>query len=284
VLSDFGRSLISVGRIEEVLNAEEEDLVENGLRPELNGDIVFRDVDFSYEQGQKVLRGLNMEIKGGSTVAILGGTGSGKSTLAQLLQRLYDIDGGSITIGGVNINDMAKEHLRGHIGIVLQEPFLYSRTIRENIRIVNPTASDEEVEQAARIAAIHDVIMGFDKGYDTLVGERGVTLSGGQLQRVAIARTLMQKAPILIFDDSMSAVDTETDAKIRDALYGMKRDGILFIISHRITTLCEADKILVLEGGRLVDMGTHDELIQKPGLYRRIAEIQDALPKGGDAA
>ena len=126
--------------------------------------------------------------------------------------------------------------------------------------------------------------MGFEKGYDTLVGERGVTLSGGQLQRVAIARTLMQKAPILIFDDSMSAVDTETDAKIRDALYGMKRDGILFIISHRITTLCEADKILVLEGGRLVDMGTHDELIRKPGLYRRIAEIQDALPNGGDAA
>ena len=184
----------------------------------------------------------------------------------------------------MDINDIDHACLRRNIGIVLQEPFLYSRSIRENIRIVNPTASDKEVEEAARIAAIHDVIMGFEKGYDTLVGERGVTLSGGQLQRVAIARTLMQKAPILIFDDSMSAVDTETDAKIRDALYGMKRDGILFIISHRITTLCEADKILVLEGGRLVDMGTHEELIRKPGLYRRIAEIQDALPKGGDAA
>jgi len=184
----------------------------------------------------------------------------------------------------VDINDIDHTCLRRNIGIVLQEPFLYSRTIKENIRIVNPEATDEEVEAAARLAAVHDVICGFEKGYDTIVGERGVTLSGGQLQRVAIARTLMQKAPILIFDDSMSAVDTETDAKIRDALYGMKRNGILFIISHRITTLCEADKILVLENGRLTDMGTHEELLGRPGLYRHIAEIQDALPKGGDKA
>ncbi len=274
VLSDFGRSLISVGRIEEVLNAEEEDLVENGLRPELNGDIVFRDVDFSYEQGQKVLRGLNMEIKGGSTVAILGGTGSGKSTLAQLLQRLYDIDGGSITIGGVNINDMAKEHLRGHIGIVLQEPFLYSKTILENIGIKLEEPDPEQVYEAAKVAAIHDDITAFENGYDTVVGERGVTLSGGQKQRVAIARALMGKSDILIFDDSLSAVDAKTDAQIRDALAERRKGVTTMIISHRITTLMEADRIFVMKDGKIVEQGTHEELLKQGGIYRRTYDIQ----------
>ena len=284
ILADMGKASVSLKRLTEIMDAEPEKEPGKALTVDMTGDICFDHVCFGYDAPDDVLKDISFTVKPGETVAILGATGSGKSSLVQLLQRLYTCTRGKITIGGVDINDIDHTCLRRSIGIVLQEPFLYSRSIRENIRIVNPTASDKEVEEAARIAAIHDVIMGFEKGYDTLVGERGVTLSGGQLQRVAIARTLMQKAPILIFDDSMSAVDTETDAKIRDALYGMKRDGILFIISHRITTLCEADKILVLEGGRLVDMGTHDELIRKPGLYRRIAEIQDALPKGGDAA
>ena len=284
ILADMGKASVSLKRLTEIMDAEPEKEPGKALSVDMTGDICFDHVCFGYDAPDDVLKDISFTVKPGETVAILGATGSGKSSLVQLLQRLYTCTRGKITIGGVDINDIDHACLRRNIGIVLQEPFLYSRSIRENIRIVNPTASDKEVEEAARIASVHDVIMGFEKGYDTLVGERGVTLSGGQLQRVAIARTLMQKAPILIFDDSMSAVDTETDAKIRDALYGMKRDGILFIISHRITTLCEADKILVLEGGRLVDMGTHDELIRKPGLYRRIAEIQDALPKGGDAA
>ena len=167
---------------------------------------------------------------------------------------------------------------------MLQEPFLYSRTILENIRIVNPEAPLEEVYEAARVASVHDVIESFEQGYDTIVGERGVTLSGGQQQRVAIARTLMQRARILIFDDSMSAVDTETDAAIRRALHGMRHDGVTFIISHRITTLCEADRILVLDEGRLVQEGTHDALMAQEGLYRRIASIQDMQAEGGGAA
>ena len=284
ILADLGKASISLQRLSEIMDSEPEKEPGRALSVDMTGDICFENVSFGYNTPDDVLKDISFTVKPGETVAILGSTGSGKSSLVQLLQRLYTCTRGRITIGGANINDIDHSCLRRNIGIVLQEPFLYSRTIRENIRIVNRSASDDEVEAAARIASIHDVIMGFDKGYDTLVGERGVTLSGGQLQRVAIARTLMQQAPILIFDDSMSAVDTETDAKIRDALYGMKRNGILFIISHRITTLCEADKILVLEGGRLVDMGTHNELIHKEGLYRRIAEIQDALPKGDDVA
>ena len=284
ILADMGKASVSLQRLTEIMEAEPEKEPGKAMTVDMTGDICFDHVCFGYNAPDDVLKDISFTVHPGETVAILGSTGSGKSSLVQLLQRLYTCTKGRITIGGVDINDIDHACLRRNIGIVLQEPFLYSRTIKENIRIVNPTASDEEVMNAAKLAAVHDVIMGFEKGYDTLVGERGVTLSGGQLQRVAIARTLMQKAPILIFDDSMSAVDTETDAKIRDALYGMKRDGILFIISHRITTLCEADKILVLEGGKLVEMGTHQELIHKPGLYRRIAEIQDALPKGGDEA
>ena len=284
ILADMGKASISLERLSEIMDAEPEQEPGKALVTDMTGDICFEHVCFGYDGPDEVLKDISFTVHPGETVAILGSTGSGKSSLVQLLQRLYTCTRGRITIGGVDINDIDHTCLRRNIGIVLQEPFLYSRTIKENIRIVNPEATDEEVEAAARLAAVHDVICGFEKGYDTIVGERGVTLSGGQLQRVAIARTLMQKAPILIFDDSMSAVDTETDAKIRDALYGMKRDGILFIISHRITTLCEADKILVLENGRLTDMGTHEELLGRPGLYRHIAEIQDALPKGGDKA
>ena len=184
---------------------------------------------------------------------------------------------GKITVGGVDIADMPARYVRENVGVVLQEPFLYSRTIMENIRMIDPRMSEEQVHEAARIACVHDVIEGFENGYDTVVGERGVTLSGGQKQRVAIARMLMQNAPILIFDDSMSAVDTETDASIRAALKHRRESTTTFIISHRITTLCEADKILVLEHGKLVEQGTHEELIAKPGLYRRIARIQNAL-------
>jgi len=194
--------------------------------------------------------------------------------MVHLLQRLYLCSEGRITIDGIDIKDIERHHLRRNIGIVLQEPFLYSRTILDNLRIVRPTASDSEVHKAAEIAAIHDVILRFEKGYDTVVGERGITLSGGQKQRVAIARMLLQQAPILIFDDSMSAVDTKTDLSIRKALSERRKGTTTFIISHRIATLREADFTIVLENGCIVQQGSHEQLMQCDGIYRRIAEIQ----------
>lgn len=277
ILADLGKASVSLERITEVLSVPVE--TEPGLaeKPEIHGKVEFRNVGFGYEDGQDVLKDISFTANPGETVAILGSTGSGKSSLVQLLQRLYTCREGEILIDGVNINDIEKHHLRKNIGLVLQEPFLYSRSIIDNIRISRPEADENDVYSAARTAAVHDVIMNFDHGYDTIVGERGVTLSGGQKQRVAIARMLMQKAPIIIFDDSMSAVDTETDAAIRDALQSRQEHCTTFIISHRITTLSRADKIIVLEGGRLVQMGTHDELISVDGLYKRIADIQNLL-------
>ncbi len=274
VLADFGKSVVSLKRLQEIMDVPME--TENGraLEPDIKGDISFRDVTFGYDYPDEVLKGISFDVKAGQTVAILGATGSGKSSLVHLLQRLYYCTGGSITVDGIDVNDIERHHLRKNIGIVLQEPFLYSRSILENIRITDPKATNETVFESARIAAIHEVIESFDEGYQTLVGERGVTLSGGQKQRVAIARMLMQDAKILVFDDSMSAVDTETDTAIRDALSLRRKDITTFIISHRITTLCEADFILVLENGRIVQQGTHEELMAVPGLYSKIAEIQ----------
>jgi ATP-binding cassette, subfamily B, bacterial len=282
ILADMGKAAVSFGRLDDILSAPVESEPGKALKPDLSGNIVFDNVCFGYERYNDVLDGVSFTAKPGQTVAILGATGSGKTSLVQLLQRLYARTSGSITIGGADVNDIEHGHLRRNIGIVLQEPFLYSRTIMENIRICAPCAADEDVYCAARTASVHDVIESFEQGYETLVGERGVTLSGGQQQRVAIARTLMQNAPILIFDDSMSAVDSETDAAIRKSLFSLNRNGITFLISHRITTLREADNILVLEDGRITQQGTHRQLLRQQGLYRRIAEIQDAVSEGDE--
>ena len=195
-------------------------------------------------------------------------------TLVHLLDRLYDLQEGRITIGGVDIRSFTRESLRSQIGLVLQEPFLFSQTIRENIAATRPGAPQEELRSAAAIACVDEAICEFPEGYETLVGERGVTLSGGQKQRVAIARMLMQRAPIMVFDDSLSAVDAETDAKIRAALHESLGKATVLLISHRVTTLMQADCILVLDGGRVSELGTHAELIAKPGIYRDIYEIQ----------
>ena len=277
ILSDAGKTKVSMKRIREIMDNPVETPEPNALRPELNGDIVFDDVVFAYDETRPILNHLSCTIKAGQTVAILGSTGSGKSTMVHLLQRLFEPQSGSITIGGVRISKIDRKYLRGRVGLILQEPFLFSKTIRENVGIAMPSPSQEEIEKVASVACAHDFIKESEKGYDTVVGERGVTLSGGQKQRIAIARTLMKDNDILIFDDSLSAVDTETDAQIRAALRARSHKATTIIISHRITTLSEADHILVLDQGRVVDEGTHQELCARPGLYQRINQIQTAL-------
>ena len=277
-LSDASKSMVSMERIQDILLQKAEPEEPNALKPDLRGDIVFYHVSFAYpDDNVPVLKDVSFTIPAGKTAAVLGGTGSGKSTMMYLLQRLYEPTGGKITIGGVNILDIDRAHLRSHVGLILQEPFLYSKTIRENVGIAKREPGMPDIEQAARIASASNFIAKADKGYDTLVGERGVTLSGGQKQRIAIARTLLKDNDILIFDDSLSAVDTETDAAIRAALNREQAGVTTMIISHRVTTLSQADLILVLEDGRITQQGTHEELCRQEGLYKRINGIQTAL-------
>ena len=276
ILSDMSKAGVSFERVDYIIRAAEEAYQEENGEENRSFDIRFSHVNFAYEDGHPVLSNLDFSIPQGSTLGILGGTGSGKSTLVQLLNRLYELQEGQgeITLGGKNIREVPLEWLRNNIGIVLQEPFLYSRTIKENIAASVPDATMEEIRQAAKIACVDDTIMSFPDGYDTLVGERGVTLSGGQRQRVAIARMLLQKAPIMIFDDSLSAVDSQTDAKIRKALSESCKNATVILISHRITTLMGADQILVLNQGKIQEQGTHEELISRDGIYRQVYEIQ----------
>lgn len=280
ILSDMSKAGVSFERVDYIIRAEEEAYTGQG-RKEGTGrtdtfDIRFEHVNFAYESGKEVLSDVDFSIPQGYTFGILGGTGSGKSTIVQLLTRLYELEDGQgrISIGGRDIREIPLEQLRSCIGMVLQEPFLYSRTIRENIAACAPGASMEEIRRAAETACVDESVMSFPDGYDTLVGERGVTLSGGQRQRVAIARMLLQKAPILVFDDSLSAVDSQTDSMIRKALSDDMEQATVILISHRITTLMGADQILVLNQGRVEEMGTHYELIRKQGIYRRIYDIQ----------
>lgn len=277
ILTDMGQSFVAVERIEEILQQPSEQADPSQFRPEIKGNISFRNVNFQYEDGTEVLKDITFTIKAGQTIAILGATGSGKSSLVHLLARLYDYQRGSITIDGNEVRSINKKWLRKHIGLVLQEPFLFAKTISDNISLARLESEEREIYAAASDAAIHNVILDFDQGYDTLVGERGVSLSGGQKQRVAIARTLIRECPILIFDDSLSAVDTETDAAIRRALAQRGNQATTIIISHRVATLAHADLILVLEEGRLVEQGTHQELLHKSGIYSRVWAIQNSL-------
>ncbi len=277
-LSDAGKAMVSMKRVQAILHEEAEPDEPNALKPDLHGDIVFDHVSFAYpDDNVPVLRDVSFTIPAGKTAAVLGGTGSGKSTMMYLLQRLYTPTSGKITIGGVDIQQIDRKYLRAHVGLILQEPFLYSKSIRENVGITAPEQEAERIEHAADIASASGFIAKADKGWETVVGERGVTLSGGQKQRIAIARTLLKDNSILIFDDSLSAVDTETDAQIRAALRHEQKDVTTLIISHRVTTLSQADLILVLENGQITQQGTHAELCSQPGLYQRINSIQNAL-------
>lgn len=277
ILTDMGKALVAVERLEEIFKVEKEELVVNGEKPKITGAIAFQNVCFGYEPDQLVLKDVSFSVEPGQTVAILGHTGSGKSSLVHLLARLYEYNSGSITLDGKELNTLDKAWVRSQVAVVPQEPFLFAKTIRENITLASGQVPDEELYEICRQAAVHDVIMEFKQGYDTLVGERGVSVSGGQRQRIAIARALITQSPILIFDDSLSAVDTETDLAIRNALKSRANKATTFLISHRVTSLSQADLILVLDQGQIVERGTHQELMANAGTYFKIWEIQNSL-------
>ena len=277
VISDMSKAGVSIDRIRYIINSPTEDRICSGTAEITGGDIVFDHVSYSYEEDRQVLRDISLTIKEGSTLGIIGATGSGKSTLAALLTRLYELPegDGTISIGGVDIREAERHSLRKHISMVLQEPYLFSRTLKENIGITKDTAIEEELASAVDTAQLSETIERFTDGYETFVGERGVTLSGGQKQRTAIAQVIVNDAPVMIFDDSLSAVDMETDAKIRKALKEKTKGKTLILIAHRIATVQNADEIIVMDRGRIAERGTHAQLIEKNGIYREIYEIQN---------
>ncbi|NLG40501.1 MAG: ABC transporter ATP-binding protein, partial [Chloroflexi bacterium] len=280
LIVDTSRAFVSFGRVSEILRAPEEDLLSSTYEPAegILGEVEFKNVDFEYEKDHPVLKDVSFKCEAGQVVALLGSTGSGKTSLVNLLPRFYDVTNGAIMLDGVNLKEYSRSYLRSQIGIVEQEPFLFSDSIRDNITYgIHREVTQEEVEQAAREAAIHDVILTFTNGYDTLVGERGVTLSGGQKQRVAIARTLLINPRILILDDSTSSVDMETEMQIREALGKLMANRTTFIIAHRIQSIMAADLILVFDKGEIAQCGTHEQLLAEPGMYRDIYNIQTRI-------
>jgi ATP-binding cassette subfamily B protein len=276
VLADAGKATVAIGRIREILNEEPESWEEptaEGLR----GEIDVRGLTFSYGEGRPALDNLSLSITEGETVALLGPPGAGKSTLVNLLVRLYDYDTGSIRIGGRELKTINHDTIRQACGMVLQDPFLYSKTVRDNVVIGHSAAVDDEVEQSARAANLHGDVVGFEQGYETMVGERGVTLSGGQRQRLAIARALLKNPKFLVLDDSLSAVDTKTEANILQALASRRGRQTTVLIAHRLSSTRLADRIFVLDQGRLLQEGTHEELLAADGPYRRLWNIQGML-------
>lgn len=279
VISEMSKAGISLDRLRFIMNAEEEKNPENAVKPPMDRDIRFEHVSFGYGDGSgAAVSDVSFEIKAGSTVGILGGTGSGKSTLMYLLEKLYPLQEGQgkITIGDVDLSVIDNAWVRSQIGMVLQEPYLFSRSIADNIAITRGENREKDIRRASKTADLLGTVDKFPSGFDTFVGERGVTLSGGQKQRTAIAQMLIRKCPIMIFDDSLSAVDAETDAKIREALRRDTGDATVILIAHRITTIMHADQILVMDKGTIKERGTHEELLELGGTYRKIYDLQMA--------
>jgi ATP-binding cassette subfamily B protein len=277
---DASKATVSYGRLMEIIREEPEAMAAGARVPhgELKGEVSFRGVSFRYGEAASALEEVSFDVRAGQVVALLGPTGSGKTTLVNLLPRFYEYSAGSITLDGVELREYAKDFLRDVMGTVEQQPFLFSTTIAENIAYgVERAVSREEIQGAARAAAIHEGILEFPQGYDTLVGEKGVTLSGGQKQRVAIARALLRDPRILILDDATSSVDAETEQSIWEALERLMRGRTTFIIAHRIQTLMRADLIVVLQKGRVVQRGRHADLVAQPGIYRTIYELQSRI-------
>ena len=278
ILNDYAKALAASKRIYDILNLETEYVKNGTLTPEVKGHIVFENVSFKFDDTEnKLLKNLSFEILPGETVAFIGRTGSGKSTLMNMLMRMYEYHDGHIYIDGVELREIEKHYLRSHLGVVLQEPFLFSKTVYDNIAIANRKADRSKIMMAAQAASLEKDIKTFQQGYDTVVGEKGTTLSGGQKQRVAIARVLVSEKPILIFDDALSAVDTQTDLMIREALSNMNDKTTTLIITHRMTTAKEADKIIVIEDGVVQAVGNHQTLSKQKGLYQDLWNIQGKL-------
>lgn len=278
IIASFGKASVAANRIDEVLSIPEEFEINGTETPEITGDIEFKNVTFQFEDDSKpLLKDVSFEIKRGQTIAIVGKTGSGKSTICNLLTRMLEINEGDILINGVSISNIEKRHLRKNIKFILQDPFLFSKTVYENVAIVDPRIPTERIYDAARTAAIHNEIEKFERGYKTIVGEKGTTLSGGQKQRIAIARMLVRDSNVIIFDDSLSALDTKTDLMIRQALKKKDKEQTMIIITHRSTTAKEADQIIVLDQGRVAQIGKHEDLVLKEGLYKELWGIQGEL-------
>ncbi len=288
ILTDLGKTSVALTRIKEILSVPREPEPPAPLRAEgpaagLTGRIRVRDLHFHHASaglpvaGRGALNGLSFDVQPGESLAILGPSGAGKSTLMHLLLRLYDYDEGSIQFDGRELSSLPRAWVRAQIGVVMQEPFLFSKTLRDNLRLGRGDAPDHEIEAAARAAVIHDTILGFAEGYGTLIGERGITLSGGQRQRVAIARAVLKRPPILILDDAMSAIDAETESMILNALQERRGRATTLVIAHRLSTLAHADRVIVLDHGRIIQTGTHAELSTQEGLYRRLWQIQTSV-------
>ncbi|MGM0436417.1 MAG: ABC transporter ATP-binding protein [Bacillota bacterium] len=278
IIGDFGKTTVALDRIDEIMEVPSEHAHDTDNYPKINGHVTFENVSFHFDDSDEaLLKNVSFDVPKGETVAIIGKTGSGKSTLMNLLIRMLENQEGSILFDGVDIKHINKKWLRKNVGIILQEPFLYSKTVYDNIAIMNPHANEDQITNAAAIASVHDDIVHFEEGYKTKVGEKGVTLSGGQKQRLAIARMLLDDKPILVFDDSLSAVDTKTDIQIRRALTHYWEDTTVFIITHRITTAMEADQIIVLDHGEIVAKGDHDTLMETNAFYASLYNKQTDL-------
>jgi ATP-binding cassette subfamily B protein len=263
--------------VNEILDSPEETRAEPPGQGRADGKIDIENLTFGYDPDKPVLEDISVSIAAGETLAIVGHPGSGKSTLIRLLLRLYEYENGTIQLDGRDLNTLNRKYVRSQIGVVLQDPFLYSRSIEANLRVGRKNADAQALLEAARDAAIHEAIVEFTEGYDAMVGERGVTLSGGQIQRLALARALLKDPPILVLDDALSAVDTGTERRILEALEQRKGRHTTLVISHRLSSVIHADRIMVLERGRMVQLGSHEELIRADGPYRRLCEIQGNL-------
>ena len=277
VLTDSGKAIVALGRVDHILKSPEESVEPTPATGRGRGAITVRNLDFSYPNGQDILRNMSLSVAPGETVALVGPPGCGKTTFIRVLLRFYPYQKGQVEIDDLEINETDRDWIRAQIGVVLQDPFLYAQTIDSNLRVGRPAAPYEDLLQAAQDASLHESISNFPNGYDTMVGERGVTLSGGQRQRVALARALLKDPPILVLDDSLSAVDTDTEHRILTALEQRRGRQTTLIVAHRLTTVRNADRILVMDDGCIVQQGSHQQLAEEQGPYRRLCEIQGAL-------
>ncbi len=275
ILTQLGKATVAIGRLQDILgHSRETEVAYAQAKSPLTGDLVFREVSFSHGNGNAALDRVSFEVPAGQTLALLGPSGAGKSTIVNLLLRFYDPNSGSISIGGQDVLELGRKAVRQQIAVVMQEPFLYAKSLKENISLALPHADDDAIRQVAVSACIHRTIESFEDGYDTQVGERGITLSGGQRQRVALARALLEEPTLLILDDAFSAVDTATEKLILQALRERHGKHTTLLIAHRLSSLMHADQILVLDEGQIVQRGTHEELIARAGMYKDLWCIQ----------